>query len=341
MMFRTRFIQIVIGVAIILIGFTAWQVPHLPDDTVETWNEEAELLQTTETDEQIRSRIASAKEELDEPPIDAVVDPVWKGIPGLNGRLINEEASFNNMVEEGRFAEELLVFDEAEPEVMMSDLGAVPFYRANDQKPMVAFIINVAWGNEHLPDMINTLNEKDVTATFFLDGSWVKSQPRLARMIQEEGHEIGNHAYNHPDMATLSDEEIRDQLERTNNMISVTLDVEPVWFTPPSGSFNDRVVEIAKDMDMYTALWTVDTIDWQNPSTDAMVERVTSKIHPGATVLMHPTKPTKEGMEAMIDGIRAEGLEIAPISEVLSEQRAPLPRTDEVEEGERWYNAFN
>lgn len=90
---------------------------------------------------------------------------------------------------------------------------------------------------------------------------------------------------------------------------------------------------------MYTVLWTVDTIDWQNPSTDTMVERVVTNIHPGATVLMHPTKPTAEGIDEMIVQIREQGLEIAPVSSVMSEQRATGPQIESVEEGEHWFNA--
>ncbi|MBM7632638.1 polysaccharide deacetylase family protein [Geomicrobium sediminis] len=336
---RIRFIQFIVGITVIFIGFTAFQIPHFTDETVDTWNEEVETMTTTETNEEIIEKIKRAKAEFDELPIDAVIDPVWKGIPGYNGRVVDVEASLKNMEDEERYVEELLVFDEVAPEIGMADLDVTPFYKANPNKPQVAFLINVAWGNEHLPEIINKLNEHDVKATFFLDGSWTKSQPRLARMIQEEGHEIGNHAYNHPDMATLSEEEIKDQLERTNNIIEATLDVTPTWFTPPSGSFNDKVVEIASDMGMYTVLWTVDTIDWQNPSTDTMVERVVTNIHPGATVLMHPTKPTAEGIDEMIVQIREQGLEIAPVSSVMSEQRATGPQIESVEEGEHWFNA--
>ena len=84
------------------------------------------------------------------------------------------------------------------------DLDPQPIYRGNPEKPMVALLINVAWGNEYIPKILKTLNDHEAKATFFLDGSWGKKNPDLALMIYEEGHEIGNHAYSHPDLKQRS-----------------------------------------------------------------------------------------------------------------------------------------
>ena len=75
-----------------------------------------------------------------------------------------------------------------------------PIYRGHPEKPMVSFIINVAWGNEYLPEILATLKRHQITASFFLEGNWVKSNPDLAKMIVSAGHEVGNHSYTHPDM---------------------------------------------------------------------------------------------------------------------------------------------
>jgi len=66
---------------------------------------------------------------------------------------------------------------------------------------MVSFLINVAWGNEYLPDILATLKKQNVKASFFLEGRWVQKNPELAKMIVEAGHEVGNHSYTHPDMS--------------------------------------------------------------------------------------------------------------------------------------------
>ena len=80
---------------------------------------------------------------------------------------------------------------------------------------MVGLIINVAWGNEYLPDILETLKKHDVMQ-LFSEGRWVKENPRFAKMIVDAGHEIGNHSYTHPNMKTYRQMKSRDQLEKTN-----------------------------------------------------------------------------------------------------------------------------
>ncbi|MCI3987697.1 polysaccharide deacetylase family protein, partial [Bacillus vallismortis] len=79
-------------------------------------------------------------------------------------------------------------------------------------KPMVSFLINVAWGNECLEKKLPILQKHQVKATFFLEGHWVRKNEQLAKKIAEDGHEIGNHSYNHPYMSKLTTERISEQL---------------------------------------------------------------------------------------------------------------------------------
>src|SRR5699024_12831141 len=111
---------------------------------------------------------------------------------------------------------------------------------------------------------------------------------------------IGNHAYDHPDMNQLSDAEIKEQLVVTNDILEAIIDKSPRYFAPPSGSFNDTVVHHADQLSMETLLWTVDTIDWRDTSVSVMMKRVNDNIHPGGTVLMHPTESTSDGLEYLI-----------------------------------------
>ena len=254
-------------------------------------------------------------------PIDAKIDRVWKAIPGYNGLGINIEASYKKMKANGEFDKNKIVYEEIPPNIHLEDLESEPIYRGNPQKPMVAFLINVAWGNEYIPGILKTLDEHQTKATFFFDGSWVKKNPDLAKMIKEAGHEIGNHAYSHPDLKQRSVAQTKEELKKTNDVIKATLGITPIWFAPPSGSFNEATIQVADQLDMKTILWTVDTVDWRKPATSEMVRRVVSKVENGSMVLMHPTKPTAEGMERMITDIKAKGLQLGTVSDLLSEKR--------------------
>src|SRR5690606_34025915 len=171
------------------------------------------------------------------------------------------------------------------PNKHLNDLQAAPIYRGHPEKQMVAFLINVSWGEEHIPEMLKVLSKHKVKATFFIDGAWAQKNVDILKMIEEEGHEIGSHGYNHPNMSRLSKDEITEQLVKTNNIINSITGKVPVYFAPPAGNFNDQVVQIAHQHKMETILWTVDTVDWKNPTKEVLLERVMSKLEPGSMIL--------------------------------------------------------
>src|SRR5699024_2346136 len=246
-------------------------------------------------------------------PKDAYIDKIWKKTPGHAGRKVNVLKSYQKMNKKNKFTEENLVFERIPPKVSLEDLSSAPIYRGHPDKQAISFLINVSWGEEHIPDILKTLEEHNVLATFFIEGKWARKNQKFVEMIAEKGHTIGNHAYDHPDMANLSPESAKKQIRQTNDILKSLMNKKPKWFAPPSGRFNNETVKIADEENMETILWTVDTIDWQKPSTTVMNKRVQEKLHPGATILMHPTPVIKEGLEELIMNIKEQDLSIVTI----------------------------
>lgn len=265
--------------------------------------------------------IEEKSERYNEEPEDAYIDRVWKKIPGRNGRQVDIAASYERMKKAGEFNEDLLVYQPIPPKVSLNDLGPAPIYRGHPDKQMVSFLINVSWGTEYIPDILNTLKEQKVKATFFIEGKWAKENVEYVKMIKEQGHTIGNHAYNHPDMARLGRAEIEKQIKDTNEVLHAITGEDSKWFAPPSGSYSDEVVKVADELHMNTILWSVDTIDWKNPTVDVMMNRVIGKLHPGATILMHPTASVMKGLPSLITEIKARDYKIGSIDKLLSETR--------------------
>lgn len=255
-------------------------------------------------------------------PIDARVDRVWKAIPGYNGLEVDVDRTYAANVSNDAGAPLKLIFNETTPAVGLEDLGAQPVYRGNPNKQMVSLMINVAWGNEFLESMLQTLDDEKVKATFFFDGTWLRSNPELAKKIQAAGHELSNHAYNHPKMSTLSREAQYQQIAKTEALLESVLGVKDNrWFAPPSGDYNGLTVTLAHSQGLRTVMWSIDTIDWQKPPASTIVNRVRNKLQPGSLILMHPTASTRDALRDMIKLIKSKGYQLGTVSETLSPKR--------------------
>ncbi|WP_047984836.1 polysaccharide deacetylase family protein [Ornithinibacillus californiensis] len=317
-MYKYRnFINLIVFVIIVMLSFNINQNPFQMDNQAVF----SPIEEISKLEDSLYKEIKDKSATYNEEPKNAYIDPVWKKIPGRNGRKVNIDASYERMEKSGKYKDELLVFDPIPPKVSLNDLEPAPIYRGHPDKQMVSFLINVSWGTEYIPEILNILKTHKVKATFFIEGKWAKSNVDYVKMIKEQGHTIGNHAYNHPNMARLGREEIYKQIKDTNDVIQAITGETPKWFAPPSGSFSNEVVIVADELQMNTILWSVDTIDWKKPSVDVMLNRVMGKIHPGATILMHPTPSVVNGLPSIITEIKAKEYKIGTIDKLLSETR--------------------
>lgn len=276
------------------------------------------------TNSALMDTIRSEAEKKRIAPVDARVDRVWKAIPGYNGLEIDVDKTYRLMENAPESEPIRFVYREVEPKISLNDLGRVPIYKGNSNKPMVALMINVAWGNEYIPSMLNTLRKENVKATFFFDGSWLKKNTDVAKQIQAEGHEISNHAYTHPKMSQLDRRSAYNQIAKTEALLKSTLNVTNHWFAPPSGDFNQMTVDVAAEQGLKTVLWTLDTIDWTHPPAYAIIRKVRTRVEPGSLILMHPTDSSSAALQGMITAIKQKGLMLGTVSETLSPKRTSL-----------------
>ncbi|RAP76213.1 polysaccharide deacetylase family protein [Paenibacillus montanisoli] len=257
-------------------------------------------------------------------PVDAIVDRVWKAIPGYNGLEVDVEKTYRLMENAPENEPIRFVYKEVEPKVTLESLGRHPIYKGNPNKPMAALMINVAWGNEFIPSMLSTLRKENVKATFFFDGSWLKKNTDVAKQIQAEGHEISNHAYTHPNMSQLDRRSAYNQIAKTEALLQATLKVKNHWFAPPSGDFNQMTVDVAAEQGLKTVLWTLDTVDWMHPPASSIIRKVRTRVEPGSLILMHPTDSSSAALAGIISAIKQKGLMLGTVSETLSSKRTSL-----------------
>ncbi|MDF2961551.1 MAG: polysaccharide deacetylase [Paenibacillus sp.] len=255
------------------------------------------------------------------PPTDAKIDGVWKAIPGYNGIQIDIEKTYDLNIGVSDFNSIQYVFKEIPPKIRLEDLGVQPIYRGNPEKPMVSLMINVAWGNEYIPHILKVLEQHNVKTTFFFDGSWLKKNVDVAKEIASHGHELSNHAYSHKNMSQLGRNQAIAEISKTEKLLQSQLNVQNSLFAPPSGDYDMETVQIAHELKLKTILWTLDTLDWRNPTPDSIVQKIDRKVQSGYLILMHPTKSSSQALDGMIRAIERKGLRIGTVSEVISERR--------------------
>ena len=192
------------------------------------------------------------------------------------------------------------------------------YHKGNVDDKVISFACNVDWGNEYIQPMLEIFSVNDINITFFVTGTWAKKNPELLKTMYEAGHQIGNHGYRHIDYDKLSYEGNREEILKAHNIIYDILGIEPEYFAPPSGAYNDNTLKAAKDLNYDVIMWTIDTIDWREDSTkDKIINRVISKIDNSAIVLMHPTKETVKSLPEIISFLYKKGYKIGTISDVI------------------------
>ncbi|MGW0211052.1 polysaccharide deacetylase family protein [Streptomyces sp. NPDC003233] len=140
---------------------------------------------------------------------------------------------------------------------------------------------------QYTPHILDTLAKYGVRAMFFLCGECVVDNRELVARMADEGHVVGNHTWTHPLLTTLDRKQIRSEMKRTSDVIEDAYGERPQWFRAPYGAWNRAAFQLGAEMGMEPMGWTVDTTDWMEPGTAAIVDRVESGAAPGVVVLSH------------------------------------------------------
>ncbi len=196
----------------------------------------------------------------------------------------------------------------------------------NAQKACLTF--DAAWGNEDTQLLIDILGKYNVKATFFVVGEWVDKYPESVKALFDAGHEIMNHSADHAYFTKLSADQIVADITACNEKIAKITGVTPTLFRPPYGDYNDRVVNTVGSMKMYPIQWSVDSLDWKNPGSDAIVKRVLSKTEPGSIILFHNAAPDTPGaLPAIIENLQSKGYSLVKVSELIYTENYTIDHT--------------
>ncbi|WP_407836026.1 polysaccharide deacetylase family protein [Streptomyces sp. DSM 116496] len=139
----------------------------------------------------------------------------------------------------------------------------------------------------YTPGILDTLARHGVRAMFFVCGEMAVENRDLLRRMVAEGHVIGNHTWTHPQLTKISRPAMASEIGRTSEVVQQAVGTAPLWFRAPYGAWNRAAFEIGAELGMEPLAWTVDTLDWKEPGTGAIVSRVLKQAAPGVIVLNH------------------------------------------------------
>jgi peptidoglycan/xylan/chitin deacetylase (PgdA/CDA1 family) len=160
------------------------------------------------------------------------------------------------------------------------------------------------------PDILDTLADWGVEATFFVTGEMTAARPDIVRRASNEGHRIGNHSWSHPKLTTLDRAQVESQLRRTNDVIEQATGNAPSEWRPPYGATNHVVEAAAQDVGLSSmVLWTVDPRDWADLPATTIRDRVLQGVRPGSIVLLHDGtgQNTPAALPMILDGLAERG----------------------------------
>lgn len=170
--------------------------------------------------------------------------------------------------------------------------------------------------------ILDTLRDKDVRATFFLTGSYVRDEPGLVRRMAAEGHLVGNHTKTHPSLPGL----VGDVAAFTEEYRAVERAYRDAtgralarFERPPRGEYSERTLCMVRSLGYTSVMWSFAHRDWlldDQPPVDVTYRRIVDGSHPGAILLLHSVSSSNtEALPRVIDELRRQGYRFATLAE--------------------------
>ena len=200
------------------------------------------------------------------------------------------------------------------------------YYVGDDGEKVIYLTFDCGYENGNTEPILDALKKHNVQATFFVVGHFLETAPELAKRMVEEGHAVGNHTYHHLDMPTISDQAtFRKEMDDVANLfLEITGKELSPYYRPPQGKCNVANLEMAQELGYNTIFWSLAYVDWNQdaqPTHEEAFDKLTTRIHPGAVVLLHNTSQTNgEILDELLTKWEGMGYSFRPLSDLVSRQ---------------------
>lgn len=171
------------------------------------------------------------------------------------------------------------------------------YYLGEVSKKEVYLTFDCGYEAGYMPQILQSLKKHNVTATFFVVGTLIESDPEVIKSISDEGHIVANHTMHHPNMSKISTmESFKKEIEDVENLYKeVTSKDLDKLYRPPQGIYNESNLQMANELGYKTIFWSLAYVDWyknKQPSPEEAFNKLLPRLHNGAIILLHSTSKT-------------------------------------------------
>jgi peptidoglycan/xylan/chitin deacetylase (PgdA/CDA1 family) len=174
--------------------------------------------------------------------------------------------------------------------------------------------------------LLELLARHNVRATIFVIGRYVRERPDLARAIAQVGHEIGNHTFSHPPLIFERPSRVRREILEARQTIGEAVGVHSCLFRPPWGARRPGLFAFIRQLGLEPVMWNVTGYDWNPPSAESIIEKVSRRIRGGDVILLHDgshhdlgadRSKTVAAVRQLIAQLKAGGYQFATVSDMI------------------------
>ena len=190
------------------------------------------------------------------------------------------------------------------------------FYVGKENEKVLYLTFDAGYESGNTEKILDTLKKHNSPAAFFVVDHYIKTNPDMVKRMVDEGHLVCNHSKSHPSMASITDfDKFKTEiLTLEESYKNVTGKDMPKYFRPPMGKFSELSLKYTQDLGYSTIFWSFAYVDWledNQPSHEDAKQKIFSRTHPGAIVLLHPNSKTNADiLDEVITHWKQEGYEL-------------------------------
>lgn len=171
------------------------------------------------------------------------------------------------------------------------------YYVGKPDEKVIYLSFDAGYESGNTNQILDTLKKHNAPAQFFVVESYIKNNPDIVKRMEKEGHLVCNHSKNHQSMASITDiNSFRNEILSVENTYKeITGKEMPKYFRPPMGKFSENSLKLTQDLGYSSVFWSFAYVDWyenKQPTHEYAKEKIYTRTHPGAIVLLHPNSKT-------------------------------------------------